>query len=146
MRRCVRRRPTGSASVRRGTPLLVLMLLIVSGCTQPGEDAASRAVEETRSAVVSAQMAVRFAVEGRSSDQVAQVVVRESVAAVAQAQADLAGTDGVPADRLAVASEALRPALDLLIEVREGTPQPSDADRLGVIGERLAAADEALRQ
>lgn len=126
---------------------LVVLMLMLSGCGQPGgEDAASRAVEETYSVVAGARLAVEFAVDGRSSDQVAQVVVRESVEAVAQAQADLAGTDGVPADRLAVATEALRPALDLLIEVRTGALQPSDADQLGAIGERLAAAREALRR
>lgn len=136
--------PIGKWVGMRRIGFVLLLAVVLAGCSVPASEAPRNAVEQTSSALNAAHWAVELNLAGRSSDQVTHVILQESVAAVAQAQSGLAETPGTAGEKSQVAGEAMSAALQLLTELRDRPPTAADLERFEATSTSLAAAEQAV--
>jgi hypothetical protein len=136
--------PIGKWVGMRRIGFVLLLAVVLAGCSVPASEAPRNAVEQTSSALNAAHWAVELNLAGRSSNQVTQVILQESVAAVAQARSGLAETSGTSGEKSRVAGEAMSAVLQLLTELRDRPPTAADLERFEATSTSLAAAEQAV--
>ena len=136
--------PIGKWVGMRRIGFVLLLAVVLAGCSVPASEAPRNAVEQTSSALNAAHWAVELNLAGRSSDQVTHVILQESVAAVAQAQSGLAETPGTAGEKSQVAGEARSAARQLLTDLRDRPPTAADLERFEATSTSLAAAEQAV--
>ncbi len=131
-------------SIRAGRWWLTAVLcLALAGCAQSG-DAAVRAVDEARSAVVVARTATRLLLDDRSTAPYTQVVLSDALDAVAEAGQGLREASEDDRERTARARRALRDAEAAIDELADAGAAGLDAAALHRLDTTVRELDAAL--
>lgn len=133
-------------SIRAGRWWLTAVLcLALAGCAQSG-DAAVRAVDEARSAVVVARTATRLLLDDRSTSPYTQVVLSDALDAVAEAEQGLREASETDRERTALARRVLQDAGGVVDELADVGAAGLDAASLRRLDATVQALDAALAE